>query len=388
MHQLPSIACALTAFGACLAAILLLHPLAPHLGLMDHPGERRKLHRHSVAPIGGVCVFIGLMAALVVDGITSAQLGAGLLGAGLLVVVGAFDDRFSLGYRLRLLAQIGAALILTLGADVRLESLGNLFGTGAVDLGSMSVPFSVFAIVGLINAFNMIDGIDGLAAGLALLALLGVLLAEPVPSAFLVFLAPLLILALLPYLACNLGLRGFRNKKIFLGDAGSMLLGYVVVWALIDASQPAVAAHWAAVSVAEASAGAKPAMELGPDAGIAPITAIWLVALPLMDTFNVMGRRMLRRRSPFKADRGHLHHLLTRTSGCARSALVVMLSFAMVLAMLAIVVQDLGWAEPTLFYLAIGVFVLYVLIQSRVPRMYQALQRRRRLRRQAIEAHL
>jgi len=378
MHELPSIACVLSTVGVCLAAIFILQPLAPRLGLMDHPGERRKIHRHSVAPIGGVCIFFGLMAALLADGVPSPQVGIGLLGAAVLVLIGALDDRFSLGYRTRMLTQIGAALILTVGAGVHLESLGNLLGTGPIELGLMAIPFSVFAVVGIINAFNMIDGIDGLAGGLVLVALVGLLLTQPLPSAMVVFLVPLIGLALLPYLACNLGLHGFKHRKIFLGDAGSMLLGYVVAWALIDASQPSLAAGLTASHpyVSAASQGQ----------GIAPITAIWLVALPLMDTFNVMGRRLLRHRSPFKADRGHLHHLLTRTTGSPRRALVIMLSLAMVLATPAIILQDLGFAEPWLFYSAIAVFIAYVLAQSHVPRFYQGLQRRRRQRRRALEA--
>lgn len=378
MHELPSIACVLSTAGVCLAAIFILHPLAPRLGLMDHPGERRKIHRHSVAPIGGVCIFFGLMAALLADGVPSPQVGIGLLGAAVLVLIGALDDRFSLGYRTRMLTQIGAALILTVGAGVHLESLGNLLGTGPIELGLMAIPFSVFAVVGIINAFNMIDGIDGLAGGLVLVALVGLLLTQPLPSAMVVFLVPLICLALLPYLACNLGLHGFKHRKIFLGDAGSMLLGYVVAWALIDATQPSLAGGLTASHpyVSAASQGQ----------GIAPITAIWLVALPLMDTFNVMGRRLLRRRSPFKADRGHLHHLLTRTTGSPRRALVIMLSLAVVLATPAIILQDLGFAEPWLFYSAIAVFIAYVLAQSHVPRFYQGLQRRRRQRRRTLEA--
>ncbi|WP_462321320.1 undecaprenyl-phosphate alpha-N-acetylglucosaminyl 1-phosphate transferase [Halochromatium sp.] len=355
----PVLSSALIAAATCMVAIWILHPLAPRLGLIDQPGGRRKIHHHAIPPIGGFCIFAGLLAAVVMHGLPSPQAGIGLLGAALLVVIGGLDDRFDLGYRVRFLAQIAAALILVLGAGMQLHSLGNILGYGPVGLGPFSIPLSVFAIVGIINAFNLIDGIDGLAGGLALVALVSLLIVDGPSAPACTFLLPVLSVALLPYLACNLGLKGLRDKKIFLGDAGSMLIGYMIVWALIDATQAN-----------------------GPQS-LPPVVALWLVALPLMDTFNVMGRRMLKWRSPFKADRGHLHHLLIRGSGSPRIALVIMLIMATVFAATALIVNRFGLAEPALFYLALLTFAIYVSIQARVPRLYAALHRLRRGRRLA-----
>jgi UDP-GlcNAc:undecaprenyl-phosphate GlcNAc-1-phosphate transferase len=364
MQSLVIVLSASVAAVTCLAAILALYPLAPRLGLIDHPGERRKIHHHAVPPIGGFCIFAGLLAAIVIYGPPTEQAGMAMLGATLLVVIGGLDDRFDLGYKLRFLAQIGAALILVLGAGVKLTSLGDLLGFGPIGLGPFAVPLSVFAIVGIINAFNMIDGIDGLAGGLALVVLLSLLVTGAAGAPDIAFLLPALSLALLPYLACNLGIGRLRGKKIFLGDAGSMLLGYIIVWALIVATQQPGTATGQTTT--------------GP--GIAPVIALWLVAIPLMDTFNVMGSRMLRRRSPFKADRSHLHHMLSRTSGSPRIALVIMLTLSAVLAVGALAAYSRGVPEPVLFLAALLVFAGYILTQSRVPRFYHALQRRRRQR--------
>jgi UDP-GlcNAc:undecaprenyl-phosphate GlcNAc-1-phosphate transferase len=339
-------------------AVLTLHRFAPALGLMDHPGERRKIHQHAVPPIGGLAIFTGLLAAVLTQwlqqpGSLPPPLGYGLLGAGLLVAIGALDDRFALGYRVRLLGQAGAALILVLGAGAELTALGDLLGLGPIALGPLAIPFSLFAIVGIINAYNMIDGIDGLAGGLALIALLGVL-GAPGAGGALHLLLPLAVVAILPYLACNLELPGCRGRRVFLGDAGSMLLGYLVAWALIDASQ-------------------------GQGQGaIAPVTALWLVAVPLMDTLSVMGRRMLRRCSPFKADRSHLHHRLTRLLASPRSALALILAAAVLFAACGLFANARGVSEALMFYLALAVFALYLIAQSAVVRLYRLLHRRRR----------
>jgi UDP-GlcNAc:undecaprenyl-phosphate GlcNAc-1-phosphate transferase len=130
-----------------------------------------------------------------------------------------------------------------------------------------------------------------------------------------------------------------------------MLLGYLVVWALIDASQ-----H---------------------QHSITPVAALWLVAIPLMDTFVVVGRRLRKGRSPFAADHHHIHHLLTRVSGSPRTALVIILGFALGLALVPQVATRLGLGESGLFYLALATFLCYILVQARLPGIHRHRHRRR-----------
>lgn len=389
---LISIAAAAVSAGV-LALVL---PQAHWLGLMDHPGERRRIHREAVPRIGGLGVFAGMLtAALLVSlwvvtggGGTNLPLGAGakmvvgvetegvpagrggpaealsllaavwtpsalfgMLGAVMVVVIGVLDDRHQLSPRVRLLGQAGAALVLSLGGGVRLDSLGDLFGFGPVDLGPLAVPFTVFAVVGVINAFNMIDGIDGLAAGLFLIALAGLLWLHPGPG-----ILPVLLLgagaALVPFLACNLEVLGLRGCKVFLGDAGSLLLGYLVAWAL----------------VAESTA----------PGALDAVTALWLCALPLADTLAVMGRRMWHGQHPFSADRGHLHHLLSRWFRSTRKALVAMLTVAALLAGLGVALQALQVPEWLRFLGAMLIFGLYLLILRHVRCWYRRYAQGRR----------
>ncbi|RKT45280.1 undecaprenyl-phosphate alpha-N-acetylglucosaminyl 1-phosphate transferase [Thiocapsa rosea] len=339
------------AFLICSVVLAALYPLAPMIGLMDHPGERRKVHRNSVPPIGGIAIFSGLAASTLLALPFTAPHLYGMAGAALLVVVGAFDDRFGLGPRVRLVAQVAAALLLTLGCGVTLTSLGNLLGFGPIDLGVFSVPFTVFAMVGVINAVNMIDGIDGLAGGLILIALGTLLLLAPEIGPIQILLLTT-IAALIPYLVCNLELFGVTGRKIFLGDAGSLLLGYILVWALVDAA--------------------------GPSGSIDPVTALWLVAIPLMDTLRVMGRRILQGVSPFSADAGHLHHFLSRVFHSTRKALLVMLATAILLTGVGVfgLLNQIG--ETVMFYAALSIFVAYLLVARYVHSLSQALEQQSR----------
>jgi UDP-GlcNAc:undecaprenyl-phosphate GlcNAc-1-phosphate transferase len=341
----------LTAFLVSTAVLSALYPLAARLGLLDHPVERRKSHRDPVPPIGGIAIFAGILVAALFVLPDDPAVTYGALGASLLVLVGVSDDRFRIGPNLRLVVQICAALLLTLGSGVTLPGLGDLLGFGPIGLGPLAVPFTVFAIVGIVNAFNMIDGIDGLAGGLSLITFGALLFLAPTIGPAQVMMLTV-IAALIPYLICNLELFGLNGRKVFLGDAGSMLLGYTVVWALIDS--------------------------VGSQRSIDPVTALWITAIPLMDTLSVIGRRISHRTSPFRGDRAHLHHLLSRIFGSTRIALAVMLSVAGVLAAVGV----LGFAHqvdtPVMFYSGMLIFVAYLVFLRHVRRLHRSIQRRRR----------
>ncbi|SDW03706.1 undecaprenyl-phosphate alpha-N-acetylglucosaminyl 1-phosphate transferase [Thiocapsa roseopersicina] len=335
------------AFVVSSVVLAVLYPLAPRIGLMDHPGDRRKVHRHAVPPIGGIAIFSGLVACSLLSLPFAVPHLYGMAGAALLVLVGALDDRFGLGPRVRLVAQVVAALLLTLGCGVTLTALGDLLGFGPIELGVFSVPFTVFAMVGVINAINMIDGIDGLAGGLILIAFGTLLLLAPEIGPIQILLLAT-IAVLMPYLICNLELFGVTGRKVFLGDAGSLLLGYILVWALVDAA--------------------------GPAGSIDPVTALWIIAIPLMDTLRVMGRRILQGVSPFTADAGHLHHFLSRVFHSTRKALILMLAAAILLTGVGVFgfLNQIG--EAVMFYAALSIFAAYLLVARYVHSLSRALE--------------
>ncbi|MCB1823055.1 MAG: undecaprenyl/decaprenyl-phosphate alpha-N-acetylglucosaminyl 1-phosphate transferase [Candidatus Competibacteraceae bacterium] len=255
----------------------------------------------------------------------------------LLTLVGLYDDLFSLRPAPRFLFQIGAILLMVLAGDMTLASLGNLFGWGNILLGDFTIPLTLFAVVGVINAFNMIDGLDGLAGGLALLATLCLIILNLLaPTGGGESLGALSVLALViaGFLCFNLRHPWRTRAGVFMGDAGSTMLGFVLGWFLVHLSQ-------------------------GREAVMAPVTAIWIVALPLMDTVAVMTRRIRAGRSPFAADRQHLHHLLLGLGLADGRVCAILLAVATLAAAGGVLAWRLEVPEHWQFYTFLAMFGLY-----------------------------
>lgn len=310
---------------ACLAAtitstmaILVLRRFAGALGLVDHPNER-KHHVGSVPLVGGLAIFIGVLVGAVIWG-QFQTFGVVLLGTScVLVLLGALDDRCDLSVRTRLLVQTAVILTVIGSTGVYIHTLGHLFGYELV-LGWVGIPVTVVAVIGLLNAFNMMDGIDGLAGSLALVSIAAIVLfAGRTALQGSLALMALLAVAAIPYLAANLG---FMGRKIFMGDAGSMVLGYLLAWTLIRLSQQ-------------------------PGSQLSPVDVLWCVALPVLDTLAVMYRRLRQGKSPFKPDRGHIHHILLGMGLGSRASLVALVALAASMAFLGSVTSSLGLGSGT-----------------------------------------
>jgi UDP-GlcNAc:undecaprenyl-phosphate GlcNAc-1-phosphate transferase len=314
------------------ALIMLFRRHAPMLGLVDVPGGRKQ-HREEVPLVGGLGIFGGLVvAALAAAGLVTAN-AAMLAAMALLMLVGLVDDRSGLSPGARFVVQAMAALIMVYWGGVRLDNLGNLFGFGDVILGRWAVPMTVFAVLGVINALNMIDGADGLAGGLALIALLlfAVLLGA-MGSLDSTLLLPLAA-AVAGFLAFNLRTPWRDRASVFMGDAGSTLLGFALAWYAVELA-----------SVRHA---------------MTPITAVWILAVPLMDTVSLMIRRVLKGVSPFTPDCEHLHHILQRAGFSHGQTVFVMHCIALLLAGIGVAGWLLGVPEYVMFYAFMAVFALY-----------------------------
>lgn len=279
----------LLAVFACLVALLALHPLAYAIGLIDKP-RGRKLHKGEVPLIGGLGLFAAIALTHIIYGTPPFPI---IIALGITVAVGTLDDLFDVSARTKLLCQIGVALVMCLVGNIYVTSLGTVFEGRELLLGHFSMPFTVLAFVGLVNAMNMIDGIDGLAGGLTAVALanmlIGLTLLTGSATDALTIDLQVLLAALAVFLVFNFEL--IRNRKVFLGDAGSMLLGLYLGYFLITNSQP----------------------ELAPEFMTAPLPASlvpWLVALPILDTLRLIWRRARQGKSPFVAGRNHIHHIL------------------------------------------------------------------------------
>ena len=337
----------LTAFFCTLIAIVALAPLARKVGLVDVPTERKQ-HHNAVPLVGGLAIFIAFLAGALLWGDTDTStivikgqsaLGVLLGCAAFLVVTGTLDDRFNLGVLVRIASEILVALTIIELLDLRLTGLGDLIGTGRIKMPpTFSYIFTVVAIFGLMNAFNMLDGIDGLLASLVITTIVGFhLFTATKPGLMSLF----ILASLSAFLISNLKLSPIVPKT-FLGDAGSKLLGFVVVCLLLAAASG----------------------QVGGQKLIKPATALYLVAIPLFDMVFTSLRRIIRKGSPFAADRSHIHHLFLDLGFSHRRALVMIVTINLAATSLGLLLHRLNAPEYYQLGIFIGMFLLYCLLAS------------------------
>ena len=343
----PLLIKSLTAFFCTMIGIIALAPLARKVGLVDVPTERKQ-HRDAVPLIGGLAIFIAFSAGALLWGaadtstvVIKGQSALGVLMgcSAFLVITGMLDDRFNLGVFMRIASEILVALTIIEVLDLRLIWLGDLVGTGEIRMPpTVSYIFTVVAMFGLMNAFNMLDGIDGLLASLVITTIVGFHLFTGTKPG----LVSLFILASLSaFLISNLKLSPFVPKT-FLGDAGSKLLGFVVVCLLLGAASGQVG---------------------GPKL-IKPATALFLVAVPLFDMVFTTLRRVIRKGSPFAADRSHIHHLFLDLGFSHRRALVIIVTVNLAATSLGLLLHRLNAPEYFQLGIFIGMFAMYCLLAS------------------------
>jgi UDP-GlcNAc:undecaprenyl-phosphate GlcNAc-1-phosphate transferase len=325
-------------FTFCVAfiAIKFIKPVAIEVGLVDKPNERKQ-HAGHIPLIGGVAIFMAVLAASLVFLPNTLELRMYLIASAMMVFIGVLDDKFDLKVRIRIVGQIIVASLMIYGVGGYISNLGNLFGYGDVPLGLLGVVFTYVGIIVVINAYNMIDGIDGLIGSLSLntyvsIALLFIMSGEMGYLSYPLILAT----ATLPYLIFNLGLfnRFLKNdsKKIFMGDAGSMFVGLSVIWLLTMGTQ-------------------------GEQASFRPVTALWICAIPLMDMLAIVMRRYKNGKSPFKPDRDHLHHILQRVGYNASQTLVIISSLAFMMSVIGLLGEY--YVIPDVIML-VGFIVLFI----------------------------
>ncbi len=319
------------------AVLFFMRKVARKVGLVDKPSGR-KVHTGNIPLVGGVAICINIVNYIYTHPGMINHANLFMLCICALTVVGALDDRFDLSVKVRMFVQALISLAMIYFAGVNLHTLGNLLGFGNIDLGYLGSIITIFAVIGCINAFNMVDGIDGLLGGISIVtfASLGILLGLAGEQS-LSYLCLLLVICMVPYIIMNLGLIG-RERKVFMGDAGSMMIGFTVIWLLIGASQTPG------------------------NAMIRPVTALWLIALPLMDMVAIMVRRVKQGKSPFKPDREHLHHICQRLGCSPTQTLILICSIATVFASIGIVGEIFLIPEFLMFYGFIILFSAYLLM--------------------------
>jgi len=323
-----------------------LSEIALTSGWVDVPGGRKQ-HLTAIPMIGGVAMFLAFATSILLFYHTLDHVGVLVLASLLLLMVGFYDDRRGLSAKLRLLLQLACAALIVIEGDIVLTTLGPVFSPLSVGLGSLSVVFTIFCIVGVINAMNMSDGLDGLAGGYALntflLLSIAAVQAGRIADAEVLFAMIAIVAA---FLLFNYRFPGRRHALLFMGDAGSMFLGLILAWFLIDLTQ-------------------------GKDAAMSPVVALWFFALPLYDTVSVMAKRMTKGDSPFQADRNHLHHVLLAHGFTTLQTTAILHTASLLLGSIGLALDFAAVPNYIMFWLLAGIFAGYCLVMNRAWRMIE-----------------
>lgn len=307
--------------------------LAYKLGAIDVPKDNRRVHTVPIPRLGGLAIFIGFMVSVLVTFKLDTRLLGVIAGSIIIVIMGIFDDIKPLSAKVKLLVQIlVAGLVVYCGVRINFitNPLSYLFG-GAdktfIQFGNWSYPLTMIWIVGITNAINFIDGLDGLAAGISTisavtLSMVAIILGQDYMAVMALTLAGATI-GFLPY--------NFNPAKIFMGDTGSLFLGYM----LSVISIMGVLKSAAALSI---------------------LVPIFAIGLPIFDTLMAIIRRSLSGRSPMEADKGHLHHKLLDRGLSQKQAVLTLYSISTVLGFSAVVL-----VEATLKVAIVLVLVVFLL---------------------------
>jgi len=295
--------------------------------LFDDPNESRKIHKRIIPNFGGVAIFTGFLFSCSIFIPSQVLPEANVLMAGGLVLfmIGLKDDIIGLSPGIKFVAQFASAFIVAMVANIRISDLHGIFGFYDIPYYA-SITLTVFFIVGIVNAFNLIDGIDGLAGsiGLILSVVFGVLFFKSGDLGW-AYLATALAGALLGFLFFNV-----TPARIFMGDSGSLLLGFIAA---------VLSIKFMTVSLTEN-------VLAGPfviTSGAGLVTAI--LVIPVFDTLRVFTLRIMRGTSPFTADSNHIHHRLLSLGLSHVQATLVLASVNTVFIIAALSLQSIGDAQ-------------------------------------------
>ena len=315
------------AFALSFATTPIVKSFAKIVGAMDVPKDSRRMHKDPIPRMGGLAIFIGFLIATILFSDIPKQMQGILIGAVIIVAAGAADDIVSLNAWVKLALQVVAAVV-AVGYDVVIEVFLNpiIFGKGNFELGILAVPITIIWIVAVTNAVNLIDGLDGLACGVSTISSLTMLVVAMIVSeANIAIVLAALAGACIGFIPYNI-----NPAKIFMGDTGSQLLGYV----LATVSVVGLFKFYALFTFA------------------VPLLAL---AFPILDTAFAFIRRILKGQSPFKPDRGHLHHRLIDMGLTQKQAVAVLYAVSAVMGLVAMVVATTGTTKVLLLAIALTI---------------------------------
>ncbi|MBU2917732.1 UDP-N-acetylglucosamine--undecaprenyl-phosphate N-acetylglucosaminephosphotransferase [Psychrosphaera sp. F3M07] len=321
-------------FFVAAASLYIFRKIAKVIGLVDKPNIR-KHHSGSIPLIGGVSICFTVVHYLYLNPILFDNNNWYICSIICLTLLGTIDDRFDISFKIRIIVQAIISILMIEYTGIMLANLGNMFGFGQASLTLLAVPVTVIAVIGAINAFNMVDGIDGLLGGLSIVTFSSIsILMYWTNQTDKLYISLLFIVSIIPFILMNLGVIG-RERKVFMGDAGSMMIGFTVIWLLLGASQDNQVST------------------------IRPVTCLWLISIPLMDMTSIMIRRIQKKRSPFMPDREHLHHIFQNKGFNTHSTLILICALATLFSGIGLIGEYYQIAEPIMFWGFLILFLIY-----------------------------
>jgi UDP-GlcNAc:undecaprenyl-phosphate GlcNAc-1-phosphate transferase len=314
-----------------LMIIPFIKKVAEHIGAIDIPNER-KVHTHPIPRLGGLGMYMGFLLGYILFGAMSVKMNAVLIGSFIIIITGIVDDIKPVPAKIKFLFQILAAMVVTFYGNILLKDL-SAFGF-YIDFGIFSYPITILFIVGIINCMNLIDGLDGLAAGLSAIYFMtiGIVIVYFTHTFGLDAMLTFIMLgATLGFLCHN-----FNPAKIFMGDSGSMFLGYIIaVIALLGFKNVTMTTL---------------------------LTPIALLAIPIMDTAFAIIRRIVNKKPIDAPDKEHLHHQLLNLNLSHRNTVLIiyLIDILFAGAMLTYVLYDntIGIIIYIILFIAVLVFIM------------------------------
>ena len=321
----------LTAFLCC----FFFRKFSKTIGLLDIPDGVRKIHKGSIPLGGGLSIALTLLICCFVFIELNDFFTILLISTLLLLLVGLIDDFISLPISIRLISQILVSWLVIIFSEIYVQDLGDIFGLGNIYLGQLGIPLTIFMIVGVSNAFNMLDGMDGLVSLVAFIAVLFISIICFINGVDFSW-AIALLGALGVFFLFNIGILG-KRFQMFLGDSGAMTIGYFLAWILVFYSQE-------------------------PTKILSPVSATWIILIPLIDAISAFYRRLRLGERIFVGDRNHIHYILLERGFSETSVLLIFLLISLFSCIVALLSGIFIFQESYLFYGFLTLWVIYLLL--------------------------
>lgn len=310
--------------------------LARKIKAIDVPKDERRIHKKPIPLIGGLAIFYGFLVSVLCFATLDRGVIGILLASALIVTVGVIDDKKELSAKVKLLFQILAAgIVVYFGVCIEYVAnpLSDWFGPLYIDLGAWAIPVTMVWIVGITNAVNLIDGLDGLAVGVSTIASVALLsltiISQNLNAAIVIAALAGAGFGFLPY--------NFNPAKIFMGDTGSMFLGFVLACISIQG----IMKMYALISFA---------------------VPILILGLPIFDTLFAILRRLFTGKPIMAPDRGHLHHRLLDMGFSQRQTVAILYTLTSILCLTAVVMALKGAFRGLILVLAVLILLVLTLI--------------------------